>query len=185
MRCQRTKDPEVPGNAVTTAGCRARVCSVVAGVSTPTWHDRTPIRSRAGDERQRKLTKIHRRGPPKLQPEIRNEADSNRDGAGSRRRNPMPTTRPLRFSQLVAIAILPLVVGSLAGCAMNPGGDPSPGQALVDVTVAGDGTGTVEQDANGSKVTLDLPPSMIPLPTLVRHPPNARSAAGGAEPGAV
>jgi len=37
---------------------------------------------------------------------------------------------------------------------MNPGGDPSPGQALVDVTVAGDGTGTVEQAANGSKVTL-------------------------------
>ena len=66
----------------------------------------------------------------------------------------MRTTRPLRFSQLVAMAILPLVVGFLAGCAMNPGGDPPSGQALVDVTVAGDGTGTVEQDDNGSMVTL-------------------------------
>lgn len=32
---------------------------------------------------------------------------------------------------------------------------------------------------------LDLPPSMTPLPMLVRHPPNARSAADRAEPGAA
>ena len=40
----------------------------------------------------------------------------------------------------------------------------------------------VHQGAMEGQLIGDLPPSMTPLPMLVRHPPNARSAAGGAKP---
>ncbi len=86
--------------------------------------------------------------------------------------------RPFKVLGFICIAMF--AAGCVDGQPIGGPGGPDTGGLSAETTLTS--TSLTGGEPTAAQLGPDLPPSMVPLPMLVEHAPDSRSAAGGAKP---